>query len=117
MDTNVIKTKFKQAEQFLESAQSELYRPAEDVVPYMVCRSVRKSISHYLMGFLLKNEVRFAEDDTAEILLKKCQAISDKFEDFDLSPITFTKDYEYSAEIDQMENCIDLANYTKELVS
>ncbi|MFL1013102.1 hypothetical protein [Flavisericum labens] len=116
MDTNNIKIKFEQAEQFLKSAQSELNRPAEDVVPYMVCRSVRNSISSYLMGFLLKNDVRFNEEDTAELLLKKCQAINDKFKDFDLSPITFTKDYEYSAEFDQMENCIDLAAYTKELV-
>ncbi|TGV02139.1 hypothetical protein [Flavivirga rizhaonensis] len=115
MDTN--ETKFEQADQFLELAQEEMNRPAEDVVPYMVCRSVRKCISCYLMGFLLKNEVTFDEEETVEVLLKKCQAINSEFNNFDLSPITFTKDYEYSAEFYQMENCIDLANYTKELVS
>jgi len=116
MDTNVIKTKFEQAEQYLESAQNEMNRPAEDVVPYMVCRSARESISSYLMGFLLKNKVKFDEEDTTEDLLKKCQAVNNKFKDVDLSPLTFTKDYEYSAEIYEMENCIELANYTKKLV-
>lgn len=117
MGTNEIKTKFEQADQFLESAQNELNRPAEDVVSYMVCRSVRKSISYYLMGFLLKNKTTFDEKDTVEVLLKKCQAINSKFNDLDLSPITFTEDYEYSAEFNQMENGIDLAAYTKGLVS
>lgn len=117
MNTNEIKIKFEQANQFLESAQGELYRPAEDVVPYMVCRSVRNSITLYLMGFLLKNHVVFDEKDTIEALLQKCQTINDKFNNFDLSPITFTKDYEYSAEIKQMEKCIDLAEQAKQLVN
>jgi HEPN domain-containing protein len=117
MDTNEIRNKFEQADLFLESAKSELNRPAEDVVSYMVCRSVRKSISYYLIGFLLKNGGKFDEEDTVEDLLKKCQALNSKFNNFDLSPITFTKDYEYSAEFHQMNKCIDLANYTKELVS
>ena len=116
MHTNQIKTKFEQADQFLEAAQSELNRPAEDVVPYMVCRSARKSISHYLKGFLLKHGIQFEEEDTVEILLKKCQTIHSKFNSFDLSPITFTMDDEYSAEFDEMKSCIDLATYTKQLV-
>ncbi|MBO0340367.1 MAG: hypothetical protein VX798_04090 [Bacteroidota bacterium] len=116
MDTDQIKTKFEQADQFLEAAQSELNRPAEDVVPYMVCRSARKSISHYLNGFLLKHGVESNEDDTVEILLNKCQTINNEFNSFDLSPITFTMDEEYSAEFDKMKSCIDLAAYTKQLV-
>ena len=116
MNTNEISTKFEQAYQFLESAQDELYRPAEDAVPYMVFKSVRNSISYYLMGFLLKNEIEFNEKDTEEVLLKKCQSINDKFNNFDLSPMIFTKDYAYGAEINQMENCIVLAEYTKDLV-
>lgn len=116
MSTNVIKTKFEQGDQFLELAQEELNRPAEDVVSYMVCRSVRKSISSYLMGFLLKNEVVFDEEETVYDLLKKCQKINNEFSSIDLSPITFTKDYEYTAEINQMMRGIDLANETKELI-
>nr|WP_297789586.1 HEPN domain-containing protein [uncultured Allomuricauda sp.] len=116
MDTNLIKTKFEQADQFLEAAQSELNRPAEDVVPYMVCRSARKSISHYLKGYLLKHGVESNEDDTVEVLLNKCQEINEKFNDFDLSPLKFNSDDEYSAEFDEMQNCIDLAAYAKELV-
>lgn len=116
MDTNQIKTKFEQADQFLEAAQSELNRPAEDVVPYMVCRSTRNSISHYLKGFLLKNRTEFDEEDTVEILLNKCQTINSEFNRFDLDAITFSSDDEYSAKFDEMKRCIDLAIYTKELV-
>jgi len=116
MDTNQIKTKFEQADQFLEAAKSELNRPAEDVVPYMVCRSTRNSISHYLKGFLLKHGTEFDEEDTIEILLNKCQTINSEFNDFDLSPLKFKRDDEYSAEFDEMQNCIDLATYTKQLV-
>jgi hypothetical protein len=115
MDTN--KTKFEQAEQCLASAQTELNRPAEDVVSIMVYRSVQKSITHYLMGFLLKNNTAFDEGDTLEVLLQKCKAIDSKFNNFDLSPLTFTKISKYSNEFDQMENCMNLARYTKKLVS
>jgi len=116
MSTNKIKTKLEQGDQFLELAQEEMNRPAEDVVSYMVCRSIRKSISLYLKGFLLDNEVAFNEEETVEVLLKKCQAINSHFKDIDISPLTFTKDYEYTAEIDQMGKCIDLARETKELI-
>ena len=115
MDTHQIKTNFEQADQFLEAAQSELNRPAEDVVPYMVCRSARKSISHYLKGFLLKHGNEFDEEDTVEILLNKCQNINNAFSSFDLSPLKFDRDDEYSAEFDEMKSCIDLAAYAKQL--
>lgn len=116
MDTNQIKSKFREAEQFLEAAKSELNRPAEDVVPYMVCRSARKSISYYLKGFLLRNGAAFSEEDTVDVLLEKCQDIDGKFDDYDLSPLIFERDDEFSAEFDEMMSCIDLAAYTKTLV-
>lgn len=115
MDTHHIKTKFEQADQFLEAAQSELNRPAEDVVPYMVCRSARKSISHYLKGFLLKHGNEFNEEETVESLLNKCRNINNTFHSFDLGPITFSRDDEYSAEYNRMKSCIDLAAYAKQL--
>lgn len=116
MSTTEIKTKVEQANQFLQLAQDELNRPAEDVVSYMVCRSVRKSIAHYLMGYLLKNNVGFDEQETVDDLLKKCKSVNGDFKSFDLSPLNFTKDYEYTAEIDRMDKCIDLAHETKHLV-
>lgn len=117
METNQVKTKLEQANQHLEAAKSELNRPAEDVVPFSVCRSARYSISHYLQGFLLKGEIKFDEEDSVETLLEKCRAIDSKFNTVDLSAITFTKDYEYSAEFNEMENCIDLAEHAKQLVN
>ncbi len=116
MDANQINSKFEQADQYLEAAKSELNRPAEDVVPFMVCRSVRHSISNYLQGFLLKHGIAFDEAATVETLLEKCRDLNSKFDGFDLSAITFAKDDEYSAAFDEMENCIDLAMHAKKLV-
>ena len=116
MNTNKIIEKFEQGDQFLELAREEMNRPAEDVVSYMVCRSVRKSISNYLKGFLLDNKVGFDEEETIDVLLNKCQAINSNFKNIDLSPLQFTKDYEYTAEIDQMGRCINLATETKGLI-
>ena len=117
MDTNQIKSKFEQADQYLEAAKGELNRPAEDVVPYMVCRSARNSIAAYLKGFLLKQGEGFPEEVSAEQLLEKCRAINSNFNEIDLSAITFTKDEEYSAEFDKMESCIDLALFARQLAS
>tara|TARA_R110000744_G_scaffold57021_1_gene120087 strand:+ start:517 stop:981 length:465 start_codon:yes stop_codon:yes gene_type:complete len=116
MDTDQFKTKFESADQFLEAAKGELNRPAEDVVPFMVCRSARKSISNYLKGFLITKGVEYNEEDTVEILLAKCQGIHGGFNDFDLSPLKFNSDDEYSAEFDEMQSCIDLASYARQLV-
>lgn len=117
METNQIKTKLEQANQHLEMAKSELNRPAEDVVPFSVCRSARYSISHYFQGFLLKSGIKFNEEDSVETLLEKCRAIDSTFNNVDLSAITFAKDYEYSADFNEMENCIELAEQAKQLVN
>ena len=116
MDTNQIKAEFDQGDQHLAAAKSELNRPAEDVVPFMVCRSTRYSISHYLQGFLLKHGIEPEEEASVEVLLEKCRTLDAAFDSFDLSAITFSKDHEYSALFDEMQNCIDLAEYAKQLV-
>lgn len=115
MDTNQIKAEFDQADQHLAAAKSELNRPAEDVVPFMVCRSARYSLSYYLKGFLLKHQINFEEEVSVETLLEKCRVINDKFNELDLSLITFAEDHEYSADFDEMEGCINLAEYAKQL--
>lgn len=117
MDTNQIKIKFEQADQHLEAARSELNRPAEDVVPFMVCRNARYSVSSYLQGFLMIHGIESNEEVSTELLLEECRAIDAKFNKVDLSAIKFSKDDEYSAEIEELESCIDLAKYAKKLVS
>jgi HEPN domain-containing protein len=117
MDTNKTKIKIAQANQHLATAKTELNRPAEDVVPFMVCRSSRYAISHYLQAFLLTHAVAFEAEDSAEELLKKCLTVDDSFKNLDLRAITFVRDEEYSALFDQMQNCILLAENTKELVT
>lgn len=115
MDTQQIKSKFEYADQCLEAAKNELNRPAEDVVPFMVCRSARHSISNYLMGYLLTNGIELDEEVPVETILEKCRALNSAFNDFDLSAINFASDDEYSADFGKMEKCIVLATYAKQL--
>lgn len=115
METTLIKSYFGQAHQYLEAAKNELNRPAEDVVPFMVCRSARRSITHSLMGFLMKHDKMVDDRDTLDILLQKCRSINSRFRELDLSPLKFNRDEEYSAELEQMESCIDLAVFTRQL--
>ncbi|THD66608.1 hypothetical protein E7Z59_12515 [Robertkochia marina] len=115
METTLIRSNFEQALQCLEAAKNELNRPAEDVVPFMVCRSARNSISHSLMGFLLKNDTVLNEGESLDVLLEKCRTLDKRFLEFDLSPLEFDKDEEYSAEPDKMESCIDLALFARQL--
>lgn len=116
MDTEQIKSKLEKADRHLAEARNELNRPAEDVVPFMVCRSARYSISNYLQGYLLKHQTEFDPEASVEALLEKCRAIDTQFKSFDLSAITFAKDDEYSAEFDQMEGCINLAEHAKTMI-
>ena len=109
MDTDQINIQFEQANRHLKAANSELNRPAEDVVPFMVCRSARFAIAHFFMGFLTSHGIEYNEDASLKALLEKCIAIDDKFNKVDLSAISFANDDEYSAEFDEMENSIDLA--------
>lgn len=115
MNTNQIKSKFDLGEKYLEAAQSELNRPAEDVVPYMVCRSSRLSITYFLEGYLLQRGVKVDREVSAEALLEKCRAINSRFNSFDLDMISFEMDEEFSAELDKMEGCVDLALQAKQI--
>ena len=117
MDTIEIKTVFDKADHYLEAARIELNRPAEDVVPYMVCRNARNSVAGYLQAFLLVNGVKQDDEIAPETLLSRCRAINSKFRDLDLSALKFANDDEYSAEYDEMESCINLARRAKQLVT
>ena len=117
MDTIQIKSVFDQAHQQLLAAQSELNRPAEDIVPYMVCRNARNAVSRYLQGFLLVNGIKQNADSSLETLLSRCRAINPKFHDYDISALKFKDDDEFSASFNEMESCIDLARKAKHLVS
>ncbi|MBL7472196.1 hypothetical protein [Robertkochia sediminum] len=116
MDTTAINYRFKTADRSLREAKEELNRPAEDVVPFMVCRSVRHSISNNLMGFLMKHGIQVDENAPVKTLLENCSAIDKKFRGLELTPISFVMDEEYSATFDKMESCIDLATYVRQLV-
>ena len=117
MDTLQIKSIFEQADQKLEAAISELNRPAEDIVPFMVCRNARNSVSHYLQAFLLAHGTKHDEEVSLETLMSRCRALDNRFHHFDISALKFTNDDEYSADFDEMETCIDLAREAKRLVS
>lgn len=109
--------RFEHAEELIEAAQNELNRPAEDVVPFMVCHNAREAIADYFKGYILRQDAQYNEDDSLEDLLHQCQAIDLRYEEFDLSPFNFKRDEAYSAEFGRMKCCIELAQEIGHMVN
>lgn len=116
METDLHTRHLEFADDYYTEALNELNRPAEDVVPFMVCQSARKSVSHYLMGFLLEHGGVFKAGESLEDLLEKCLELDPEFENLDLSMFEFGKDFEYSAGFKRMNRCMKQAYHTRELV-
>ena len=116
MHLNQSKTKFEQADQYLEAAQSELNRPAEDVVPHMVSSGARHAIHYYLQGFLLTRKVDFSDTDSVDTLLEKCRAIDNKFQGLHLGTSKAEEENKFRTKLDEANHLVDIASRAKELV-
>ncbi len=116
---NDLKTKsmLEQADELFLSAKEELCRPEEDVVPYMVCNAAYKSVSKYLTGFLLKNDIEIHNSMSLDVLLKLCQDIDPRFKELNMEPLLQSTNNEKiwtnMAIVDQF---MDLATQTRTLI-
>ena len=116
MHVNQSRTKFEQADQYLEAAQSELNRPAEDVVPHMVSSSARHAIHYYLQGFLFTRKADFSDTDSVDTLLEKCRAIDSNFHELQLGTLEAEEENKYRTKLDEANHLVDIASRAKELV-
>ena len=114
-----LKSTLQEADQLLEAAQNEMFRAAEDVVPYLVCSNARLSTSNYLRGFLIKRGVDALTLITLEQLLSKCQEIEPSFQKLSLEHMNCsseTHDERFCTDLEKVKQCIDFAETTKKMV-
>ena len=120
MNDQKIETMFEQANRLINSAQEELCRPEEDVVPYLVCRNAFLSVNKYLIGYLLMHEIDHNATMSLEILLEQCRAIDPKFNNLNLDSLYNANIHEYDdvwMDMNTVGEFIDLAKQTKNMVS
>ena len=112
------KTPFEQAEEFFHSAQEELYKPEEDVVHYMVCRSAYKAVQNYLVAYLTSKKIATNPTMTLENLLGMCRQADQSFNDLKLD-LLYNAHEEEDVWMDMgtAQEFMDLAIRTKALVN
>tara|TARA_R110000772_G_scaffold139989_2_gene249102 strand:- start:305 stop:682 length:378 start_codon:yes stop_codon:yes gene_type:complete len=104
---------FKDAYEKLDQANTEISRPEEDIVSYLVCKNAQVAIENYLKGFLFQNGVDASNYRSIDALFQQCRLINDKFEKVKLSTIN-CKSEEFSTsycnDISRVSNCFNIAN-------
>ena len=74
-----LKNPVEQAEEFFQTAQEELYKPEEDVVRYMVCKSAFNAVLKYLTAYLQERSIPIGQEETLESILELCRKDDPKF--------------------------------------
>jgi len=104
---------FETAQEKLNEAKQELFRPEEDMVTYLVCKNSQHAIENYLKGYLLKNGVDIEDCNTIDSLYNQCLVINKNFEKVDLSDFqckAHNLDSRFCTETPKVSNCFDAAD-------
>ncbi len=104
---------FKEAIKKLNIAKDELFKPAEDLVSYSVCKNAQFAIENYLKGFLIKNDIELERNETIVTLYEKCLQIDENFKIIDMSAMgckNHVIDSRYCSEINSVSACFDTAD-------
>ena len=104
---------FKEANKKLETAKTELFKPAEDLVGYSVCKNSQLAIENYLKGYLVKNDIKIEVEDTIGTLYSKCVAFDKNFKQIDMSAIKCKNeaiDSKYCTDVNTLSACFDTAD-------
>ena len=104
---------FKEASKKLKSAKEELFKPAEDIVSYSVCKNAQFAIENFLKGYLTSNNIDLEQNETIASLYDKCISIDKNFSSIDLSAIgckNHAIDSRYCSEINSVSACFDTAD-------
>ena len=87
MENLKINIAFEKGEDLLRVAQEELFRPEEDVVPYMVYQKAKLATCEFLIGYLTHNGLDAISVDL-EVLLNQCREINENFFGLNVEPLT-----------------------------
>jgi len=104
---------FREATKNLQIAKEELFKPAEDIVSFSVCKNSQFAIENYLKGFLCKNGKELEQNETINSLYEKCTLIDSNFKEIDFKAIGCKEhpiDSRYCSEINSVSACFDTAD-------
>lgn len=116
MENLQINMAFEKGEGLLRTAQEELCRPQEDVVPYMVYQKAKLATSEFLTSFLLHYGVDALSADP-EVLLNQCREINNHFYELNITPfIKVGKNDDVWINTESSRNFVLIAENTRALV-
>ncbi|MFA5296789.1 MAG: HEPN domain-containing protein [Lutibacter sp.] len=104
---------FKEASKKLKTAKEELFKPAEDIVSYSVCKNAQFAIENFLKGYLTKSNIDLGPNETISSLFEKCVSIDKDFKTIDLNAIACKNhaiDSRYCSEVNTVSACFDTAD-------
>ena len=129
MTESKIKELFELAEEDLNHARQELYRPSSDVVSFSACVSTRRALYRYLEAlantYAVKQDDSFAEDGTIETLIDFCSKYNNQIEEIDFSSLNckcndIMEDGEeeiiYCTNVEKVNYCTELAEKVRSII-
>jgi HEPN domain-containing protein len=109
-----------EAEKYLKIAQDEMFKAKEDVVPYMICKNARLSMSHFLKGFLIRKGESIEENTPITELIEKCKLYNNKFSVLEAREMACGKQAgaeAYCTSMDKVGGCVEAAIEAKNLTA
>ena len=103
----------REAEKKLDIAKEEMFKPAEDIVSYSVCKNSQFAIENFLKGYLTQHEVKLQTNETITSLYDKCIVIDKNFKTIEMGAIgckSHAIDSRYCSEINSVSACFDTAD-------
>ncbi len=100
-------------------ATDELDRAEEDVVAFLACSNIKRSINLYLQAFIESYRITPSPNPTPDELLKMCISIDPKFAGLDFSPLECSHEMSagnYCLAVEKVRECLDLATATSQMV-
>lgn len=102
-----------EASKNLDNAKGELFKPAEDLVSFSVCKNSQYAIENFLKGYVLKNNAEIEVKDTIASLYEKCVKIDPNFKNIEIKAISCKDrgiDSDYCTNLDKLSACLDTAD-------
>lgn len=90
-----------------------MYKPEEDIVSLVVCRSTLGSIENYLKGFLALRGFETREDERIGDLMERCRMLDNKFRSIRIEEIDCRNQMDpdlHCEEIEKLGACYQVAD-------
>lgn len=107
------KQHFEKAANQLNEANTELYKPKEDVVSFLVCKNSLFAIENYLKGYLVHRGFETKSDETLDHLLERCRLLDSRFNQINIDTIDCSMDHKndkFCEDIDKVSSCFNSAD-------